>query len=77
MGRRRFAALGLFGARRCASRTLSLAKLLDQCGPQLPDFLEIIDSRLHQDQLGAWIDADALAIGAEERELSSRSRKQP
>src|SRR5689334_15126588 len=53
-----------------ASRTLRLAELLDQCRPQSPDFLGIIDSRLHQDQLRGWIDADALAVGTDERELS-------
>ena len=65
------------GERYPAIRTLPLAELLDECRPQWPDFLGIIDSRLHKDQLRGWIHTDALAIGAEERELSPGSRKQP
>src|SRR6516164_1959600 len=60
-----------------ASRTLPLAELLDQCRPQSPDFLGIIDSGLHQKQLRGWIDTNALAVGTDERELSPGSWKQP
>jgi len=45
----------------------SLAELLDQCRSQTPDFVGILDSRLDHDQLRGWIDADALAVGADER----------
>ena len=34
----------------------------------MPDLVGILDSRLHHDQLETRIDADALAVGADEHE---------
>src|SRR5437764_3647020 len=59
------------------SRRLSLAELLDHGGPQTPNLVGILDGGVNHDQFRGWIDADALAVGADERELAPRSRKQP
>lgn len=60
-----------------AIRTLFLAELLNQCRPQTPDLGCILERGLNQHELRGRIDADPLAVLAEERELAPRPRKQP
>jgi hypothetical protein len=48
--------------------------LLDQGRPQTPNLVDILNGRLDHDQFRGRIDADALAVGADERELAPVSR---
>jgi hypothetical protein len=56
---------------------LFLAELLDHRRPQTPDLGRVLKGGLNHNELRSRINADALAICADERELTSRSRKQP
>jgi hypothetical protein len=51
--------------------------LLNQCRQEVPDLIFILDSRLRHNQFRSWVDANALAVGTDERELASGSWKQP
>src|SRR5207302_3281148 len=62
---------------RSGSSSSSGAELLDHSRPQPPDLVRIVDGGLDHDQFRAWIDADALAVGADQRELPPRPWKEP
>jgi hypothetical protein len=52
----------------------SLAKLCDQFRPQMPDPVTVVDGRMDHDRLRSWVDADALPLVSDKRELAARSR---
>src|SRR5580692_869272 len=62
---------------RCKTRRSWLTELFDQGRPQAPNLVGVLDGCLDHDQFRGWVDADALAVGAEESELAPRSREEP